>query len=171
MNTSSSTSPSPPRPPSSSPISILAPVGVTLLLFLVFFVAYYFAHRQQRVGSRFHEAAAAGHEEMDEDDDDYVGVKEEIVKSFPRFVYSRRREFVRGGGGVGKEEEEMEMEEGGSRCSICLLEYKGSDTITMLPVCDHFFHQGCVDQWMKLHSTCPICRISLLRSTRRFRLN
>ncbi|RDX95978.1 RING-H2 finger protein ATL70, partial [Mucuna pruriens] len=47
-------------------------------------------------------------------------------------------------------------------CSICLGDYKESDILRLLPHCDHLFHLACVDPWLRLHSTCPICRKSSL---------
>jgi len=50
-------------------------------------------------------------------------------------------------------------------CSICLGDYKESDMLRLLPDCDHLYHAACVDPWLMLHSTCPICRKSSLSST------
>ncbi|KAK8791958.1 hypothetical protein WA158_005335 [Blastocystis sp. Blastoise] len=42
-------------------------------------------------------------------------------------------------------------------CSICLNKYKLSDTIRLL-YCHHIFHKDCIDTWLLIHNTCPICR-------------
>lgn len=34
--------------------------------------------------------------------------------------------------------------------------------IRQLPDCHHHFHQDCIDQWLATHTTCPMCRRSLL---------
>nr|AFK47405.1 unknown [Lotus japonicus] len=52
-----------------------------------------------------------------------------------------------------------------SCCSICLGDYKEADTLRMLPDCGHVYHLACVDPWLKLHSTCPICRKSSVQSS------
>lgn len=39
----------------------------------------------------------------------------------------------------------------------CLEDTKPGDVIRELP-CLHRFHQACVDPWLKLHPTCPLCR-------------
>ncbi|KAJ6690628.1 hypothetical protein OIU85_006839 [Salix viminalis] len=39
-------------------------------------------------------------------------------------------------------------------------DYKDSDLLRLLPECGHFFHAQCIDLWLKLHPTCPICRNS-----------
>ncbi|KAF2318160.1 hypothetical protein GH714_001737 [Hevea brasiliensis] len=54
-------------------------------------------------------------------------------------------------------------EKGDSRIassSICLVEYSDNDVLRLLPDCGHVFHVQCVDQWLKVHPTCPICRNS-----------
>ncbi|KAL0653168.1 hypothetical protein Bca4012_095859 [Brassica carinata] len=43
-------------------------------------------------------------------------------------------------------------------CSICLSEYATKDTVRCLPECEHCFHAECIDAWLKLHSSCPVCR-------------
>lgn len=40
-------------------------------------------------------------------------------------------------------------------CSICLEEF-GCDT-EFLP-CAHEFHTKCINEWLKIKSTCPVCR-------------
>ncbi|CAN6476279.1 unnamed protein product [Victoria cruziana] len=51
-----------------------------------------------------------------------------------------------------------------SCCSICLMDYLDSDVLRLLPECGHLFHVQCVDPWLKLRSTCPMCRTSPLPS-------
>ncbi|XP_031505029.1 RING-H2 finger protein ATL70-like [Nymphaea colorata] len=51
-----------------------------------------------------------------------------------------------------------------SCCSICLMDYKDSDILRLLPDCGHLFHVKCVDPWLKLRPTCPMCRTSPLPS-------
>ncbi|KAL6876361.1 hypothetical protein ACP4OV_012933 [Aristida adscensionis] len=52
------------------------------------------------------------------------------------------------GDGVGEED-----------CAVCLgqMGRDGLET-TQLPACKHVFHKHCVDQWLREHTTCPICR-------------
>ncbi|KAL8091307.1 hypothetical protein AgCh_040415 [Apium graveolens] len=45
-----------------------------------------------------------------------------------------------------------------STCSICLSEYKPNETLRTVPECNHYFHCNCIDEWLKLNATCPICR-------------
>ncbi|XP_037886210.1 RING-H2 finger protein ATL70-like [Glossina fuscipes] len=42
-------------------------------------------------------------------------------------------------------------------CAVCLNDFQLNEIIRKLP-CAHDFHSDCVDKWIKLHQTCPMCR-------------
>ncbi|XP_010415974.1 PREDICTED: RING-H2 finger protein ATL3 [Camelina sativa] len=50
----------------------------------------------------------------------------------------------------------------GLECSICLSELVKGDKARLLPKCNHSFHVECIDMWFQSHSTCPICRNTVL---------
>jgi hypothetical protein len=50
----------------------------------------------------------------------------------------------------------------GPSCAVCLGEYEIGEMIRQLPDCHHQFHLDCIDQWLATHTTCPMCRRSLL---------
>ncbi|KAI3812802.1 hypothetical protein L1987_17514 [Smallanthus sonchifolius] len=45
-------------------------------------------------------------------------------------------------------------------CPICLSKYEPRDALRTIPECDHYFHVGCIDEWLRLNATCPLCRNS-----------
>ncbi|KAJ8764140.1 hypothetical protein K2173_005050 [Erythroxylum novogranatense] len=47
-------------------------------------------------------------------------------------------------------------------CAICLGELMDGEKVRVLPKCNHGFHVRCIDTWLISHSSCPICRQSLL---------
>ncbi|XP_020694130.1 RING-H2 finger protein ATL13 [Dendrobium catenatum] len=47
-------------------------------------------------------------------------------------------------------------------CVVCLCEFELDDKLRLLPNCSHAFHIECIDTWLLSHSTCPLCRKSLL---------
>ncbi|TVU48982.1 hypothetical protein EJB05_00271, partial [Eragrostis curvula] len=47
-----------------------------------------------------------------------------------------------------------------ARCAVCQADYADGDELRMLPDCQHAFHRGCVDQWLRRRPTCPVCRAS-----------
>ncbi|XP_073291208.1 RING-H2 finger protein ATL67-like [Primulina huaijiensis] len=75
-----------------------------------------------------------------------VGLEQAVINSYPKFVFSRRN----GNGG------------NDTVCSICLCDYREAETLRMLPDCKHSFHVTCVDAWLKLNASCPVCRNSPL---------
>lgn len=48
-------------------------------------------------------------------------------------------------------------------CSICLCDYEDQEDLRQLP-CDHYFHKECVDEWLKLKRTCPLCKRDITES-------
>ncbi|KAI4351221.1 hypothetical protein L6164_005599 [Bauhinia variegata] len=78
------------------------------------------------------------------------GLDETIIHSYPKLLYSqiKKRDSV------------------SSCCSICLADFTEVDELRMLPDCGHLYHLSCIDSWLKLHATCPICRNSPVRASR-----
>lgn len=42
-------------------------------------------------------------------------------------------------------------------CEVCFKEYDSNDELRCLPCC-HQFHVPCIDTWLKMRNTCPVCR-------------
>ncbi|XP_010534380.1 PREDICTED: putative RING-H2 finger protein ATL71 [Tarenaya hassleriana] len=81
------------------------------------------------------------------------GLNEDTIKSLPKLPYEEARESY-----TGKREGSIRTTT--LSCSICLADYKSKDMIRVLPDCHHLFHDKCVDPWLLLNPTCPICRSS-----------
>lgn len=47
-------------------------------------------------------------------------------------------------------------------CAVCLSEFQVHEKGRILPSCKHTFHIDCIDMWLHLHSTCPLCRHPIL---------
>lgn len=43
-------------------------------------------------------------------------------------------------------------------CQVCLNDYINGDVLRILP-CFHEFHTPCIDPWLKINHTCPVCRV------------
>ncbi|CAM0954918.1 unnamed protein product [Alopecurus aequalis] len=57
--------------------------------------------------------------------------------------------------------------EGWAQCAICLGLVRAGETVRRLPPCEHLFHAGCVDEWLRAHATCPLCRATVRAAARR----
>lgn len=44
-----------------------------------------------------------------------------------------------------------------TECQICLCAYEDGVTLRTLP-CFHEFHISCIDKWLKINQSCPVCR-------------
>ncbi|KAL9553055.1 hypothetical protein PS6_004153 [Mucor atramentarius] len=46
-------------------------------------------------------------------------------------------------------------------CAVCKDQFESHELVIELP-CEHIFHDECIKPWLKLNSTCPVCRHSVL---------
>ncbi|MCL7050765.1 hypothetical protein MKW94_006439 [Papaver nudicaule] len=77
------------------------------------------------------------------------GLDESTIQSYPQIVLTESRKFLNPENTV---------------CSICLADYKPKETLKILPECNHYFHVNCVDGWLRMNGSCPVCRKSPLHS-------
>ncbi|KAJ7523986.1 hypothetical protein O6H91_18G071800 [Diphasiastrum complanatum] len=73
------------------------------------------------------------------------GLDRKIIESFPIITYSA-----------------AEIAENPAGCAVCLGEFQEGEKARLLPKCGHVFHLECIDKWLFSHSTCPLCRVSLI---------
>ncbi|KNA05746.1 hypothetical protein SOVF_187580 [Spinacia oleracea] len=45
-------------------------------------------------------------------------------------------------------------------CPICLSDFSAKETLRCIPECKHCFHADCIDEWLKMNGSCPLCRTS-----------
>ncbi|XP_061350428.1 RING-H2 finger protein ATL70 [Gastrolobium bilobum] len=75
-----------------------------------------------------------------------VGLDEATILSYPKMLYP--------------EAKLRKSDSTATCCSICLADYKATDMLRVLPDCEHLFHLKCIDPWLRLHPSCPVCRTS-----------
>ncbi|XP_054785229.1 RING-H2 finger protein ATL67-like [Prosopis cineraria] len=86
----------------------------------------------------------------DHDDSIALGLSPDVINSYPSFPYAKDHTLA------------SDAADNDFTCSICLCEYKDSEMLRMMPECRHFFHLLCLDAWLKLNGSCPVCRNSPL---------
>jgi len=61
--------------------------------------------------------------------------------------------------------DELETGEGESPrsvCCLCIEEIKVGEYYKVMPRCDHIFHADCIDTWLLIRASCPLCRGEIL---------
>jgi hypothetical protein len=43
-------------------------------------------------------------------------------------------------------------------CPVCLEKFTEYEQVSRLPSCTHVFHPTCIESWLLVTCTCPICR-------------
>mmetsp|Transcript_25292 Transcript_25292/g.51964 ORF Transcript_25292/g.51964 Transcript_25292/m.51964 type:complete len:302 (+) Transcript_25292:73-978(+) len=51
-----------------------------------------------------------------------------------------------------------------STCPICISDFDLEEELRVLP-CGHHFHSSCVDEWLRVNSTCPSCRRDIAKTS------
>ncbi|GLT46197.1 hypothetical protein SLA2020_199710 [Shorea laevis] len=49
-------------------------------------------------------------------------------------------------------------------CMVCLRNVYTGKNLRMLPICCHCFHDSCIETWVRVSPTCPLCRINVAYS-------
>ncbi|KAF8762963.1 hypothetical protein HU200_008809 [Digitaria exilis] len=95
-----------------------------------------------------------------------AGLDEAAIKELPKMVYKAEEEEA---GEAGTKTTTTKAAVTGSAaaagsspaarcCAVCLGVFAGSEVLRVLPACAHAFHQLCVDRWLRLRPSCPVCR-------------
>ncbi|XP_047308970.1 putative RING-H2 finger protein ATL21B [Impatiens glandulifera] len=71
------------------------------------------------------------------------GLDKPTIESFPKIILGESGRLPKPNEGT---------------CPICISEYEPKETLRTIPECNHYFHAKCIDEWLKLNGTCPLCR-------------
>ncbi|KAJ7538448.1 hypothetical protein O6H91_11G048500 [Diphasiastrum complanatum] len=78
-----------------------------------------------------------------------AGLDQATLESYPKIIFSSQQPL-------------LPPHAESTSCSICLADYKDEEVLRMMPECRHVFHANCIDSWLHLHASCPMCRTSPL---------
>ncbi|CAL4915415.1 unnamed protein product [Urochloa decumbens] len=46
-------------------------------------------------------------------------------------------------------------------CPICLEPFADDDGVRVVPACGHLYHAPCIDRWLDVRNSCPVCRCAV----------
>ncbi|KAF3319706.1 RING-H2 finger protein ATL32 [Carex littledalei] len=122
------------------------------IVFLVFYI-----HSLMEQSRRLSMISSTTYNNIDID----TGLDDREITTFPTFKYEREN----------NSNNSCESSESNSnrwaQCAICLSILQTGETVKRIPVCKHFFHIECINKWLRLHSTCPMCRSPATSTTMR----
>jgi hypothetical protein len=49
-----------------------------------------------------------------------------------------------------------------AECAVCLVEFMHGEVGRLVPGCGHGFHAACIEPWLRVRSTCPLCRAAVV---------
>ncbi|TQE03680.1 hypothetical protein C1H46_010654 [Malus baccata] len=78
-------------------------------------------------------------------------LKKEIYNPLRRRISQRVNLYYRD---IAVKEKEMENDENGKRCPICLDDFEPKQEVMLTP-CKHMFHEECIVPWVKSNGRCP----------------
>lgn len=113
--------------------------------FILLFLFYMFYLRRQEVdwSILLMRTSIANNDELSRAE---MGLKKEVREMLPVIIYN----------------ESFSIKD--TQCSVCLGDYQADERLQQIPACGHTFHLECIDHWLANHSTCPLCRLSVLAS-------
>lgn len=54
----------------------------------------------------------------------------------------------------------VEVDDDGAECAICLDNWEVGSVAKEMP-CKHRFHGSCIEKWLGMHGSCPVCRYKM----------
>lgn len=120
---------------------ISIPLSTAFVVLLFFYLCYLRRQRADWSSIRMRAPYANNNHDLSRSGS---GLKKELREMLPIIVYK----------------ESFSVKD--TQCSVCLADYEAEDRLQQIPACGHTFHMDCIDHWLTTHTTCPLCRLSLL---------
>lgn len=107
--------------------------------------------------------------------DQQDGATREDIERLPRYKFRRIGEVEKKSGEIQESfggimtecdtdtpiEHVLSLED--AECCICLCAYDDGNELRELP-CRHHFHSTCIDKWLHINATCPLCKYNILKN-------
>ena len=126
-------------------------LGILLMIALISLISFYCSHRSLQNS----QVSVTANTSMELDSALTIQVHQQnsFVNNYPVLLFSEAKHHR-------PDSETMTS----SCCSICLADYKDTDCVKLLSNCGHLFHIECIDRWLQVNLSCPMCRNSPLPS-------
>jgi hypothetical protein len=141
---------------------------IVVLMSALFFLGFFSIYVRNCTMADGEEASSGGHNPrptaQTSSSSRPKGLDKSVVESLPVVHFKDLNlEMHDGNAGLddGKPPEECRQDVH-RECAVCLSEFESEDSLRLLPKCKHVFHLECIDVWFQSHSTCPLCRASLV---------
>ncbi|EPS69634.1 hypothetical protein M569_05133 [Genlisea aurea] len=86
---------------------------------------------------------------------------ENEIASLPRFCFRQQQQQACCSDAAKREHDHLVLlQPEDSECCICLYKYVDGAEVCMLP-CNHHFHGECISRWLRINSTCPLCKFDI----------
>ncbi|KAI3800505.1 hypothetical protein L1987_28596 [Smallanthus sonchifolius] len=107
---------------------------------------------------------------------DQEGATKDDIERLPKYKFKRIDDFEKENGEIQKRfggimvecdtdaPVEHALSEEDAECCICLCTYDDGTELRELPCCHHF-HTACIDKWLFLNATCPLCKFNILKNS------
>ncbi|WCJ23160.1 Zinc finger C3HC4 type (RING finger) family protein [Euphorbia peplus] len=103
------------------------------------------------------------------------GATKEEIDQLPKYKFRRVEdvekadEEIQSSGGIMIECEigtptERHLSHEDAECCICLSAYEDGSELRELP-CHHHFHSTCIERWLYINATCPLCKFNILKTS------
>ncbi|KAL7258870.1 hypothetical protein ACSBR1_004890 [Camellia fascicularis] len=106
---------------------------------------------------------------------DQEGATKEDIERLPKYKFKRIGEFEKQNGEIQESfggimtecdtdtpiEHVLSLED--AECCICLCCYDDGTELRELP-CHHHFHSSCIEKWLYINATCPLCKFNILKN-------
>ncbi|XAR63105.1 hypothetical protein NMG60_11022930 [Bertholletia excelsa] len=106
---------------------------------------------------------------------DQEGATKEDIEQLTKYKFRRIGEFQKQSGEIQESfggimtecdtdmpiEHVLSLED--AECCICLCPYDDGTELRELP-CGHHFHCSCIDKWLYINATCPLCKFNILKN-------
>ncbi|CAM6049783.1 unnamed protein product [Sphagnum compactum] len=113
---------------------------------------------------------------------DQEGASEEDISALAKFKFQRTNHSLEKGSGekpgalagvmslVGSSDCVTDRAISGedAECCICLSPYDDGVELREIP-CTHHFHSVCIDKWLRINATCPLCKYNIIHGNTRRR--